>query len=75
VIHRNRFQGAHLSDDEVGVANCLMLSMQPKRMGGYSLANASQDQYLALTIRTAADDHESIVTSVQPWNSELDPTA
>ncbi|MCU1510050.1 MAG: hypothetical protein JWQ12_2315 [Glaciihabitans sp.] len=71
VVYRNAFQGARLSDDEIAVATCLLLSMAPDRMGGYSLADASQDQYLALTIHAAAANRETVETKVQPWAGHL----
>ncbi len=75
VIYRNPFQGSRLSDDEIAVATSLRLSMQPGRMAGYSLAEASQDQYIALTIHAAAARKETVETSIQPWAGYLDTVA
>jgi Oxidoreductase family, NAD-binding Rossmann fold len=72
VIYRNRFQGSRLSDDEIAVATCLTLSMQPGRIGGYSLADGSQDAYLALSVNAAVANKENVVTKVQPWSDQLD---
>lgn len=71
IVYRNVFQGARLSDDEVAVATCLTLAMKPGGMDGYSLADAMQDQYLALSVRAAVGTKEDTVTRVQPWSGQL----
>jgi hypothetical protein len=58
-----------LSDDEIAVASCL-LGMDVYVDGGpdmYSLAEASQDQYLSLMIEQAISSGEVGVTTLQPW--------
>jgi predicted dehydrogenase len=71
VVYRNRFQGSRLSDDEIAVATCLLLAAQPDQIGGYTLAEASQDAYLALCIHQAVADQKQITTTIQPWNNHL----
>ncbi len=68
-IYRNPLAPARLSDDEVAVGTCL------DRMAGfvtggesfYSLAEASQDQYLSLMMESAVATQETITTTTQPW--------
>ncbi|MCU1441274.1 MAG: gfo/Idh/MocA family oxidoreductase [Rhodoglobus sp.] len=71
VLYTNPFPGARLSDDEIAIATCLSLSMSPDRMEGYSLADASQDQYLSLTLLETAEGANITSTSVQPWSDHL----
>jgi predicted dehydrogenase len=72
VVYRNPFAGGRLSDDEIAVGTCLLLALQDERMGGHSLADACQDQYLALAVQKAVADGEPVVTEVQPWGDRLD---
>jgi hypothetical protein len=71
VLYTNPYPGARLSDDEIAIATCLSLSMAPDRMEGYSLAEASQDQYLSLTLLETAESGHITTTAVQPWSGHL----
>jgi predicted dehydrogenase len=68
-LYRNPFLPARLADDELSVA-ALLQGMADYVTGGpevYSLAEACQDQYLALTIQQSVESGESIRTETQPW--------
>jgi predicted dehydrogenase len=68
-LYRNPFLPARLADDELSVA-ALLRGMADYVRGGpevYSLAEACQDQYLALAIRQSAESGEGIRTETQPW--------
>jgi predicted dehydrogenase len=68
-VYINPFIPGKLSDEEIAVATCLN-KMHIYVNGGasfYSLAEATQDQYLALMIRKSIDRKEKIVTSNQCW--------
>jgi hypothetical protein len=68
--YTNPFLPARLADDEIAIAEMLA------RMGAYvlvdapepySVAEAAQDQYLALLMHEAADTGQAIRASRQPW--------
>lgn len=71
-IYVNQFNPVGLSDDEIAVATCLI------KMDGYvndgqsfySLAEASQDAYLALMMDKAMNSGDKVVTQTQPWALE-----
>lgn len=68
-IYVNPFAPAALSDDEIAVASCLV-KMDGYARGGagfYSLAEASQDAYLALMVDKAMDTGVKVETQTQPW--------
>lgn len=68
-IYRNPFMPAGFSDDEIAVAECLV-RMEEHVKGGpgfYSLAEASQDAYLALMIDQAMATGETVRTTTQLW--------
>ncbi|MBP1233060.1 putative dehydrogenase [Arthrobacter sp. PvP102] len=68
-LYRNPFAPARLADDELSVA-ALLQGMADYVHGGpevYSLAEACQDQYLALTIQQSVESGKSIRTKTQPW--------
>lgn len=68
-IYVNPFLPAGLSDEEIAVATCLM-KMREYVNGGsefYSLAEASQDQYLAMMMQQAVETGGRIVTETQEW--------
>ncbi|MFA6508763.1 MAG: Gfo/Idh/MocA family oxidoreductase [Treponemataceae bacterium] len=72
-IYKNPFVPGRLSDDEIAVASCLN-KMNAFIDGGpsfYSLAEASQDQYLAFMTEKAFQSGERIVTQTQPWAEEV----
>jgi predicted dehydrogenase len=68
-LYRNPFDPARLSDEEISQAACLaaMEDYVATGAGFYSLAQASQDQYLALMLRKAAVSGEEIVTEERSW--------
>jgi len=69
-IYGNPFVPARLSDDEIAVASCLR-KMDDYVHGGpgfYGLAEAAQDQYLALMVDRAVRTGEKVVTQTQPWS-------
>ena len=69
-LYRNEFLPARLADDELSVAT-LLSRMVDYLDGGpeaYSLAEACQDQYLALTMRQAVASGETVRTEPQPWS-------
>jgi predicted dehydrogenase len=68
-LYTNPFIPARLSDDEIAVASC-MVGMDQYVDGGadmYSLAEASQDQYISLMIAQAIASGQTITTTRQPW--------
>lgn len=68
-IYRNPFIPARLYDDEIAIASCLQ-KMGKYIAGGpsfYSLAEASQDQYLGLMMEKAILSQEIVKTVRQPW--------
>ena len=71
-IYVNQFAPAALSDDEIAVAACL-LKMDDYVKGSpgfYSLAEASQDAYLALMMDKAMETRVEVQTETQPWAFE-----
>jgi len=67
--YRNPYAPARLSDDELAIANCLdsmarFLSGDPSR---YSLAEAAEDQYLALLLEEAIQSGKTEKTGPRPW--------
>ncbi|QLD12231.1 Gfo/Idh/MocA family protein [Microbacterium oleivorans] len=73
-MFRNPFPPARLNDDEIAIAR--MLDAMPRAIGGgapvYSLAEASQDHYLALLMQRAAATGETVRSSRQPWADAVD---
>lgn len=68
-LYKNPFQLARLSDDEIAIATALM-KMGEYVEGGpsfYSLADASQDHYLALMMEKAINEGKEVATSQQLW--------
>jgi predicted dehydrogenase len=71
-IYVNQFSPVGLSDDEIAVAACLV-KMDEYVNGGqsfYSLAEASQDAYLALMMDKAMCSGGKVMTETQPWARE-----
>ncbi|MGN7763062.1 Gfo/Idh/MocA family protein [Paenibacillus sp. 22594] len=71
-LYKNPYGPARLSDDELAIAESLT-RMQQYIQGGpsfYSLAEGSQDQYLALLLDQAARSGETVVSQRQPWAAE-----
>lgn len=68
-IYRNPFAPGRLTDDEIAMASCLQ-KMDLYSKGGpsfYSLAEASQDHYLALMVDEAVRTKQKVATTCQPW--------
>lgn len=68
-VYTNPLAPARLSDEEIAIGTCL-LDMDRYLTTGedfYSLAEASQDQYLALCMERAAESGERLQTEPQPW--------
>jgi predicted dehydrogenase len=68
-LYRNPFAPARLTDEEVAIATALA-KMADYVNGGpdcYSLAEAAQDQYLALSIEQAITSGAAVRTTPQPW--------
>lgn len=71
-VYRNPFIPARLYDDEIAIATSLS-RMADYAAGGpsfYSLAEASQDQYLGLLIEQAIRTGETVRSERQPWADE-----
>lgn len=72
-VFDNPFMPARLSDDEIAIAS--MLTDMRVHIGGgpevYSLAEASQDLYLALAMKTAAASGTPVRTTPQVWSADL----
>lgn len=68
-VYRNPVAPARLSDEEIAVANCLldMQSFVEQGRSFYSLAEASQDQYLALACTKAIESGDTVQTEAQIW--------
>ncbi len=68
-VYVNPFIPGRLSDDEIAVASCLE-KMEAYTKGGpplYSLAEASQDHYLALLVDECVRNGKTVTTQTQPW--------
>ncbi|TDO94865.1 oxidoreductase family protein [Halanaerobium saccharolyticum] len=70
-LYQNPFLPARFSDDEIAVAAALVKMKQFLETGNsfYSLAEASQDQYLALMIEDTFQKKGKIETENQIWSS------
>lgn len=70
-LYQNPFIPARFSDDEIAVAEALVKMKDFLETGDsfYSLAEASQDQYLALMIEESFQKKEKIETQKQIWSS------
>lgn len=69
-LYKNAFIPARLNDDELAIAD-LLEKMSQYAQGGpdvYSLAEASQDHYLQLMVRRAAETGLAVRTEPQPWS-------
>jgi hypothetical protein len=73
-IYQNPFPKARLSDEEIAIATCLVKMSQHVQgaPGFYSLAEAAEDQYLALLMEKAVESGEAIESTPQPWAEEID---
>jgi len=72
-LYQNQFLPARFSDDEIAVATALVKMKEFLETGNsfYSLAEASQDQYLALLIKEAFQERKKIVSKKQNWSFRL----
>lgn len=69
-LYRNPFTPARLTEDEIAIAESLV-RMHRHVQGGpsfYSLAEGSQDQYLALLLDQAAATGEPVTSESQSWS-------
>lgn len=68
-LYKNNTGPSRLSDEEISQARCLSLMNNYVKTGSdfYSLAEASQDAYLALMIREAESKDCKVETATQPW--------
>ena len=68
-VYRNPLAPARLSDEEIAVGTCLRRMAHYVSTGEpfYGLAEASQDQYLALCCRQALESRAPVETARQPW--------
>jgi len=70
ILYQNPFAPARLSDDELGVAEC-MVRMHRFTRGGppfYGLADACHDHYLSLIISESAQSGATLTSEPQPWS-------
>jgi predicted dehydrogenase len=68
-LYANPFAPARLSDEEISQAACLAAMGEYVRSGKsfYPLAEAAQDQYLAIALKEAAAGGVAVVTETRPW--------
>ena len=68
-IYQNPFIPGRITDDEIAIATCFEKMDQYVKGGPefYSLAEASQDHYLALMVDKAVKTGETVKTETQPW--------
>jgi predicted dehydrogenase len=72
VLYRNPYPGHRLNDDEIATATLLDAMAVWVRGAGsppYPLAEAAQDQLLALAIEAAADTGQEITTTAEAWSA------
>lgn len=71
-IYHNAFAPARLTDEEIAVARCLQDMFRYVSDGTefYDLADACQDQYLALSCTRAIETGDTIHTERQPWSDQ-----
>ncbi|MDD7927872.1 Gfo/Idh/MocA family protein [Microbacterium thalli] len=73
-VFGNPFRPARINDDEIAIAR--MLDGMPRAIAGdapvYSLAEASQDHYLALLMQRAAETGNTLRSTRQPWADVID---
>lgn len=76
-IYSNPYPHRFLYDDEIAVMTVLEKMARYVREGKSfsSIANACQDQYLALMIERSAKEGRSLLTETQPWADEADVLA
>jgi predicted dehydrogenase len=70
VLYRNPYPGTRMSDEEIAIATCLeraALWHRDRSGAPYSLAEACQDQLIALAIHQAAENGTPVTTDVEAW--------
>lgn len=73
-VFENPFMPGRLNDDELAIAR-LLAGMRERIDGGpdvYSLAEASQDHYLQLLMKQAAESGTAVRSTRQVWTDDLD---
>ncbi len=71
VVFRNEFEGARLSDDDIGVAALLTQMgawVRDEADPPYPLAEAGHDHLLGLAIGTAAETGQAVRVDEYPWS-------
>jgi predicted dehydrogenase len=71
VLYRNPYPGRRWMDDEIAMATLLERTAEWVRCDGpqpYPLAEAAQDQQVALAIEEAADTDTTVTTSYEEWS-------
>jgi predicted dehydrogenase len=74
IIYRNPFRGARLSDEEIAIASCLEATGRWAAEEGpapYPLADACQDQAIALAMHRAVEEGTPVLVAPQPWSSSV----
>jgi predicted dehydrogenase len=74
LLYRNPHRGARMSDEELAVAACLQATADWHRGDGpppYPLADACQDQLLALAVDRAVETGHAERTAVEPWAGQV----
>jgi predicted dehydrogenase len=74
VLYRNPHRGARLSDEELAVASCLQQTAawgRGEAPAPYPLADACQDQLLALAVDRAAETGQVERTAAEPWAGQV----
>jgi predicted dehydrogenase len=74
VLYRNPFPGARLSDEEIAIATCLEATGRWRRGEApepYPLADACQDQLVALHVHAAADAGCPVQSGDEPWSAHV----
>ena len=68
-VYKNPLAPARLSDEETALGHCLVKMSVFVNTGAsfYSLAEASQDQYLALCCEQSIATGQEVKTTPQPW--------
>jgi Predicted dehydrogenases and related proteins len=68
-LYRNPFENSRLTDDEIGVAECMARMGEFVHTGKpfYSLANGMQDMYLTRLIKKAAEEGKTIESETRAF--------
>jgi predicted dehydrogenase len=74
VVYRNPFRGARLSDEEIAIASCLEATGRWAAGEGpapYPLADACQDQVIALAMHRSASEGTAVGVGPEAWSSSV----